>query len=157
MKVNIGISDENLKKVNELLNRTLADANVFYIKLRKFHWNIKGPDFMEYHLLFEKQYEGLEKAIDEVAERITSLGGVAIGTTTEFAELSQLKENAGKVPSEDQMLKELVMDHETIIRSLRESISKCDEDFDDVGTADLLTGMIREHEKNAWKLRQYIK
>lgn len=157
MKVNIGISDANLKKIYALLNKTLADANIFYIKLRKFHWNLKGPDFMEYHLLFEKQYEGVEKAIDEIAERITSLGGVAIGTTEEFSKLSQLKESAGKVPSEDQMLKELLADHETMIRTLRENIDKCDEDYKDAGTADFLTDLIREHEKNAWKLRQYIR
>jgi len=157
MKVNIGISDANLKKIYALLNKTLADANIFYIKLRKFHWNLKGPDFMEYHLLFEKQYEGVEKAIDEIAERITSLGGVAIGTTEEFSKLSQLKESAGKVPSEDQMLKELLADHETMIRTLRENIDKCDDDYGDVGTADFLTDLIREHEKNAWKLRQYIR
>ena len=157
MKVNIGISEANLKKIYTLLNKTLADANIFYIKLRKFHWNIKGPDFMEYHLLFEKQYEGVEKAIDEIAERISSLGGVAIGTTSEFAKMSQLKEAAGKVPTEDQMLKELLADHETMIRSLRDSIEKCDEDYKDAGTADFLTDLIREHEKNAWKLRQYIR
>ncbi|MFT3981686.1 MAG: DNA starvation/stationary phase protection protein [Ferruginibacter sp.] len=157
MKVNIGISDAHLKKIYAVLNKTLADANIFYIKLRKFHWNLKGPDFMEYHLLFENQYEGVEKAIDEVAERITSLGGVAVGTTEEFARLSQLRESAGKVPTEGQMLKELVTDHETMIRSLREAITKCDDEYGDVGTADLLTDLIREHEKNAWKLRQYIK
>lgn len=157
MKVNIGISDANIKKVCTLLNTILADANVFYIKLRKFHWNIKGPDFVEFHELFEEQYNAVAEAIDEVAERITTLGGVAIGTTQEFAKLSQLKESAGKVPAEMQMLKELVGDHETIIRSLREAIDKCDEDYKDIGSADLLTDLIRDHEKQAWKLRQYIR
>lgn len=157
MKVNIGISEANLKKIHVLLNKCLADSNIFYIKLRKFHWNLKGPDFMEYHLLFEKQYEGVEQAIDEIAERITSLGGVAAGTTAEFAKLSQLKESPGKVPTEDQMLRELLADHETMIRSLRKAIDQADDEFGDVGTADFLTDLIREHEKNAWKLRQYIK
>jgi len=157
MKMNIGISDANLKKVCELLNRTLADANVFYIKLRKFHWNIKGPDFVEFHELFEEQYEAVAENIDEVAERISTLGGVAVGTTEEFAKLTQLKETPGKVPSEMAMLKELVTDHETMIRSLREAIDKCDEEFKDIGTADFLTDLIRAHEKQAWKLRQYIR
>src|SRR6478672_11820767 len=143
MKMNIGISDANLKKVCELLNRTLADANVFYIKLRKFHWNIKGPDFVEFHELFEEQYEAVAENIDEVAERISTLGGVAVGTTEEFAKLTQLKETPGKVPSEMAMLKELVTDHETMIRSLREAIDKCDEEFKDIGTADFLTDLIR--------------
>lgn len=157
MKVNIGISEANLKKICALLNNVLADANIFYIKLRKFHWNITGPDFVEYHELFEAQYEAVAETIDEIAERISTLGGVAIGTTAEFSKLSQLKETAGKVPGEIQMLKELLGDHETMIRSLREAIDKCDEDYKDVGTADFLTDVIRAHEKQAWKLRQYIK
>ena len=155
--MNIGISDANLKKVCELLNATLADANVFYIKLRKFHWNIKGPDFVEFHELFEEQYEAVAESIDEVAERISTLGGVAVGTTEEFAKLTQLKESAGKVPTEIAMLKELVQDHETMIRSLRECIDKCQDDYKDAGTADFLTDLIRAHEKQAWKLRQYIR
>lgn len=157
MKVNIGISDANLKKICELLNRTLADANVFYIKLRKFHWNIKGPDFVEFHELFEEQYEAVAESIDEVAERISTLGGIAIGTTEEFAKLTQLKETAGKVPSEMAMLKELVADQETMIRSIRKAIDKCDEEYGDIGTADFLTDLIRAHEKQAWKIRQYIR
>lgn len=157
MKVNIGITDANLKKICSQLNNILADANIFYIKLRKFHWNITGPDFIEYHELFEEQYEAVAETIDEIAERISQLGGVAIGTTMEFAKLSQLKESAGKVPGEIQMLKELLGDHETMIRSLREAIDKCDENYKDVGTADFLTDVIRAHEKQAWKLRQYIK
>jgi starvation-inducible DNA-binding protein len=157
MKMNIGISDANLKKVCELLNRTLADGNVFYIKLRKFHWNIKGPDFVEFHELFEEQYEAVAESIDEVAERISTLGGIAIGTTEEFSKLTQLKESAGKVPTETAMLKELVADHETMIRSIREAIEKCDEEYGDVGTADFLTDLLRAHEKQAWKLRQYIR
>ena len=92
MKIDIGITATNLKKVNETLNKVLADGNVLYIKLRKFHWNLSGSDFMQYHLLFEKQYEALEQAIDDIAERISTLGGIAIGTTTEFAKHSQLKE-----------------------------------------------------------------
>ncbi len=157
MKVNIGISEANLKKICELLNRTLADANVFYIKLRKFHWNIKGPDFVEFHELFEEQYEAVAESIDEVAERISTLGGIAIGTTEEFAKLTQLKESAGKVPSEMAMLKELVTDQETMIRSIRKAIDQCDEEYGDIGTADFLTDLIRAHEKQAWKIRQYIR
>ena len=81
MKVDIGISAANLKKVCDNLNTVLADSNVLYLKLRKFHWNLKGPDCMQFHCLFEEQYEEMEKAIDEVAERISTLGGMAIGAT----------------------------------------------------------------------------
>ena len=156
MKVDIGISAANLKKVCDNLNTVLADGNVLYLKLRKFHWNLKGPDFMQFHRLFEEQYEAIEKAIDEVAERISTLGGMAVGTTIEFAELSQLKESPGKCPSPLEMAKELLQDHESIVKSLRTAIDDCEEKYEDKGTADFLTGLMQDHEKMAWQLRQYF-
>ncbi len=135
----------------------MADGNVFYSKLRKYHWNLQGDNFMELHELFENQYDEIALAIDEIAERITTLGGVAIGTMKEFLKATQLKENPGKVPSNQQMIKDLVDDHETIIRSLRTAIDDCEEKYKDVGTADFLTGLIQNHEKMSWKLRKYLR
>lgn len=157
MKPNLGISAKNLDSVNEVLNKVLADGNVLYIKLRKFHWNLSGDNFMELHLLFEDQYTALAEAIDEVAERISTLGGVAIGTTSEFAKMSQLKENPGKLPSNQEMLKELVADHESIVKSLRKNLDTVEEKFGDAGTSDFLNGLMQQHEKMAWKLRKYFK
>lgn len=157
MKPDLGITDKNLKAVNEILNKVLADGNVLYIKLRKFHWNLKGPDFMELHKLFEEQYDAVAEAIDEVAERISTLGGIAIGTTGEFAKNSQLKENAGKIPTNQEMIKELVTDHESIIKALRGFVDDCDKKYGDMGTSDFLTGLMQDHEKMAWKLRQYFR
>ena len=157
MKPDLGISQEHLNEINDLLNHVLADGNVLYIKLRKFHWNLSGDNFMELHMLFEAQYDAVALAVDEVAERISTLGGVAIGTTSEFAELSDLNETPGAVPNTQGMLKELVADHETIVKGLRENIDKCEEEYKDAGTADFLTGLMQAHEKMAWKLRKYFK
>lgn len=157
MKPNLGITDKNLDAVNGILNKVLADGNVLYIKLRKFHWNLSGDNFLELHELFEQQYTDIAVAIDNVAERISTLGGVAIGTTSEYAKLSQLTENPGKVPTNQAMIKELVGDHELIIKALRDFIDECEEKYKDVGSADFLTGLIQEHEKMAWKLRKYFK
>jgi starvation-inducible DNA-binding protein len=157
MKLNIGISDKDLKGIHKLLNTVLADGNILYIKLRKFHWNLSGDNFMELHQLFEAQYNEVALAIDEVAERISTLGGVAIGTTSEFASTSNLKETPGKVPDIQGMLKELVSDHETIVRALRKGIEDAEKKYSDAGTADFLTGLIQNHEKMAWKLRKYFK
>lgn len=156
MKPNIGITNQNLKKVTEILSAILADGMVLYIKTRKFHWNVAGESFMEYHKLFEEQYKKLEEAIDEIAERISKFGSMAIGTTTEFSELSQLKESPGKNPSAKDMMKELLEDHETVIKTLREKIDECDEKLKDAGTADFLTGLMEEHETIAWTLRRYL-
>ncbi|HJR99342.1 MAG TPA: DNA starvation/stationary phase protection protein [Flavobacterium sp.] len=157
MKMNIGISEKNLKAIHELLNNVLADGNILYIKLRKFHWNLSGDNFMELHKLFEEQYNTIALSIDEVAERITSLGGVAIGTSSEFSEASQLKETPGKVPDNQNMLKELVGDHETIVRALRKFVDQSEEELGDKGTSDFLTELMQNHEKMAWKLRKYLK
>ena len=157
MKPDLGISQKNLDSVNGLLNKVLADGNILYIKLRKFHWNLSGDNFLELHELFEAQYNTVAEAVDLTAERISTLGGVAIGTTIEFAKMSQLKENPGKIPDNQSMLKELVGDHESIIKSQRDFIDQCEGKYKDVGSADFLTGLIQEHEKMAWKLRKYLK
>ena len=157
MKPDLGITEKNLKSLNEMLNKVLADGNVLYIKLRKFHWNLSGDNFMELHQLFENQYDAVAEAIDEVAERISTLGGVAIGTTSEFAKHSQLKETPGKVPDNQSMLRELVGDHEAIVKSLRKFVDDADKKYGDTGTSDFLTGLMTDHEKMAWKLRKYFK
>ena len=157
MKPDLGITQKNLTAVHKILNKVLADGNVLYIKLRKFHWNLSGDNFMELHLLYEEQYDAVAEAVDEGAERIATLGGIAIGTTSEFSKESQLKETPGKVPDTQGMLKELVADHETIVKSLRDNLDKVEEDHNDAGTADFLNGLMQEHEKMAWKLRKYFK
>lgn len=158
MKPNIGITDKNLKESCNLLNNCLADAHILYFKLRKYHWNLKGDNFMELHKVFEKQYEILQNAIDEIAERVSQLGGVAIGTTSEFAKNSSLKEQPGKNPENNlDMVKELLEDHETIIKNLRQGVDDADEKLSDQGTADFLTGLMESHEKMAWILRRYFK
>ena len=157
MKPDLGIKEKDLTEINDLLNHVLADGNVLYIKLRKFHWNLSGDNFMELHKLFEEQYDAVAEAIDEVAERISTLGGIAIGTTSEFAELSLLIENPGKIPTNQEMIKELVNDHETIVKSLRKFVDDTEEKYGDKGTSDFLTGLMQAHEKMAWKLRKYYK
>jgi starvation-inducible DNA-binding protein len=158
MKPNIGISDKNLKSVCNVLTSCLADAHLMYFKLRKYHWNVKGDNFMELHKLFESHYSQVEEAVDQIAERISQLGGDAIGTTAEFAKNSSLNEYPGKNPSNNlDMLKELLTDHETIIKSLRKAVDDTDEKYADKGTSDLLTGIMADHEKMAWTLRRYFK
>ena len=157
MKPDLGISKDNLKSVNEILNKVLADGNILYIKLRKFHWNLSGDNFLELHELFEAQYNTVAEAADLVAERISTLGGEAIGTAVEFSKMSQLEENPGELPDNQGMLKILVGDHESIIKSLRTDLDDCEEKYSDAGTADFLTGLMQQHEKMAWKLRKFFK
>ena len=156
MKLNIGISEKNLKASSDLLSVVLANEMALYIKTRKFHWNVSGESFMELHKLFENQYKQLEESIDEIAERIGKLGHKTIGTMQEFSKLSSIKENPGKYASSKDLLIELLKDHETIIIMLRKNIDDCAEKIEDAGTADFFTGLMELHETIAWTLRRYL-
>ncbi|MES2592116.1 MAG: DNA starvation/stationary phase protection protein [Bacteroidota bacterium] len=157
MKPHIGISEKKLNNINSLLSTVLSNEMTLYIKTRKFHWNVSGDSFMELHKLFEGQYKLLEEAIDEIAERISKLGGDTIGTMEEFLGRSSIKERPGKYPSSKDMIKELLHDHETVIVELRKDIDECDEELKDAGTTDFLTGLMIEHETISWTLRRYLK
>ena len=152
---NIGLSVKNLKGITDLLCSVLSDAAVLYTKTRKFHWNVSGNSFMELHKLFEKQYKILEGAIDEIAERINKLGAKTPGTMHEFLQLTSLKEAPGKYPSQKEMLKELLKDHEAVIVQLRKFVDQCDEQYKDKATSDFLVDLLKEHETIAWTLRRY--
>ena len=157
MDAKIGITPKNLEGVNKVLTAVLSDTVVLYMKARKFHWNVSGNSFMELHKLFEKHYEELDEAMDEIAERISKLGFIVPATFGEFLKLSVIKETPGKNPDQQGMLKELLQGHETVIISLRKGIDDCEDKFKDKGTADFLTGLIQDHETLAWTLRRYLK
>jgi starvation-inducible DNA-binding protein len=156
MKPDIGITDNNLLKSTELLSVILADEMLLYIKTRKFHWNVSGNSFMELHKLFQVQYTELEETIDEVAERINKLGSPTIGTLKEFSSLTRLKESPDKYPSQKEMIKELLSDHESIIMELRKDITESSAKSKDAGTIDFITGIMEQHETTAWVLRRYL-
>ena len=154
MKPAIGISEKNLQKSIGLLTTLLADEVLLYTKTRKFHWNVCGESFMELHKLFQEQYNTLEETIDEIAERISKLGGKTIGTLKEFLSESRLKEDAGKYPERNDMILQLLADHETIASEIRKDISKSEENKD-AGTTDFITGILQQHEHISWTLRRY--
>ncbi|WP_310556297.1 DNA starvation/stationary phase protection protein [Flavobacterium sp.] len=152
----IGMSEIHLKRSIDLFSVVLSDEMTLYIKTRKFHWNVAGESFMELHKLFEAQYSELEIIIDEVAERINKLGGKTIGTMNEFTLLSRIVEHPNKYPIQRAMISELLSDHEMIISELRKDIDVCADECHDVGSADLLTGILQQHETIAWILRRYL-
>lgn len=156
MKPQIGISEKNLDKSVSMLSVILSDEMTLYIKTRKFHWNVSGESFMELHKLFQSQYTELEETIDLVAERINKLGGKTIGTSKEFAKLTRLKESPGEYPAQKEMMKELLSDHESVIKELRKDIEECTDKNKDAGTTDFLTGIMEQHETTAWILRRYL-
>lgn len=153
----IGITSANRSDVIEILKGHLADLHVLYIKTRNYHWNVVGPRFQPLHAFFEEQYEDIAKAIDEVAERIRMLQGKSPGSMAEFVKMARLcEEKAGVYPPSDEMIRNLLADHEAIIRQLRKDIDITAEQDEDMGTSDFLTGLIADHEKMAWMLRSFL-
>lgn len=155
MQPSIGITQERLHSSVSILAVILSDEMTLYIKTRKFHWNVSGQSFMELHKLFQAQYTELEETIDEIAERIGKLGSKTIGTMKEFAAQTRLNESPNVYPSQKEMLKELLSDHESIIVELRKDIEACEKNKD-AGTTDFLTGIMVQHETTAWVLRRYL-
>lgn len=153
---NIGLGTDTRQAVTTILNNRLADSVVLYQKTRNYHWNVRGPRFQPLHEFFETQYDQLEETIDEIAERVRQLGGNTCGTLTEFIQMSALKEHPGELPSEQDMIANLLIDHETVIRQLREDVDATAEDYHDTGTSDFLTGIMEGHEKMAWMLRAFL-
>ncbi len=153
----IGLEQDSRVRVCELLQRTLADEVALYTKTRNYHWNVMGPRFHTLHLFLEGQYQFLQEKSDEVAERIRSLGEYAVGSMAEFVELTRLQEQLAHThPTATEMLATLTDDHESVIRSLREDIDRCEDELGDAGTADFLTGLMEDHEKQAWMLRSHL-
>ena len=152
MEANIGISAKNRKEVAKILNALLSDEYLLYTKTLKYHWNVQGIVFHDFHALFKEQYEQLLELADEIAERARALGEPAFGSMAEFLKHTHLKEEPGKIPDALGMIKQLLEDHETIIRQMRKDLETC-ADLGDMGTNNFLTDKMEKHEKIAWMLR----
>lgn len=152
--VNIGIEESDRQAIAEGLSRLLADTYSLYLKTHYFHWNVTGPMFHSLHQMFEEQYVELATAVDDVAERIRTLGAVAPGSYSQFAELSTVPETRD-VPEASEMVRLLVEANEAVVRTARAAFPAA-ERANDEATADLITERMRTHEKNAWMLRSMI-
>jgi starvation-inducible DNA-binding protein len=153
--IDIGISEPERIEVAEALKGLLADSYTLYLLTHNFHWNVTGPRFRDLHLLFEEQYTELSVAVDDIAERIRSLGVYAPGTYQAFAKLTQIP-HVEDIPSAEDMLQHLTQAHETVIRRCRE-VLKLSQKANDESTNSLVSDRMRLHEKTAWMLRALAK
>jgi len=148
----LGIDDR--KGLADALGAIVADTYVLLVKTQGYHWNVVGPLFVSLHKLTEEQYEDLFEAGDELAERIRALGYPAPCSLHAMIEDSRLAEAKGN-PTAEEMVENLVGDHETVVRHLRE-VTELAEQHHDQGTADLLTDRMKSHEKAIWMLRAIV-
>ncbi len=149
----VGLKKEQRQKLADLLKPFLADEVVLTTKLRNYHWNVEGLYFAQFHELFEKQYEETFEIADEIAEYIRFYGIHSPGSLKEFLELTRLQESSGMEKPIKDMLQDVLNDHETIIRNLRDAARMAGQDLDDPAVEDFLISLVHKHQKMAWMIR----
>lgn len=149
------LEEENAQKMAYDLSIFLADTYLVYLKTQNFHWNVKDPRFHSLHEFFEEQYKSLAEATDEIAERIRTLNAPAPGSFKEFLELTRLEEAKGTL-SADEMLKQLINNHQSIVDWLKPMIEQTAK-LGDQGTSDLYIERLRAHQKTVWMLKSHFK
>lgn len=155
MSLNTGIEESQRVKIATGLSKLLAETYTLYLKTHKYHWNVTGPMFQSYHLMFEGHYNDLALAVDEIAERIRVLGVKAPGSYEEFSKLSEVKEDTSLETSANEMIHNLLKDHEEVTRTAKSVLPLLD-GANDEGTNGLLGARIEYHEKTAWMLTSLI-
>ncbi|MCD6064048.1 MAG: polymerase sliding clamp subunit [Flavipsychrobacter sp.] len=153
-KTRIGLDPNKSKALAEKLNILLSSYQVFYINTRGFHWNISGEKFFELHVKFEGLYNDLATKIDEVAERIVTLGYPPIHSFSGYLKSSKIKEETN-ITEGKTCVRMIVDSLQTILEGQRE-ILHLSAQLDDEGTNSLVSDYIREQEKLLWMYSAYL-
>ncbi len=152
----IALEDKARKESCKVLNEILADSTILYALYKKHHWNVAGPTFYQLHLLFDKHAEEQTALIDQLAERVQLLGGVAVGDPRHAAELTTIErapDGAEDVPAQ---ITRLLQAHETILGKVRDAIEITEENKD-WGSNDLLMGdVLRTNELQVWFVGEHL-
>jgi starvation-inducible DNA-binding protein len=151
----ISLNEKEIKPVVDHLNDLLANYHIHYQKLRGCHWNIKGQNFFTLHVKFEELYNNAVITIDELAERVLTLGKPPISTFADYIEVSKIKEINTSGLRDTAMVKAIIDDMATLI-SLERDIMEISAEAGDDGTNDMINKFMQFKEKNTWMLRSFI-
>ena len=155
MKTNrIGLDAAKAGKLAEKLNILLANFQLFYINSRGFHWNIKGEKFFELHIKFEELYTDTQLKIDEIAERILTLGHTPNHTFTDFLKSSEIKEQRNV--TEGKKAVSAVITSFGVLLKIERELLVLSADAGDEGTNALMSDYIRQQEKLVWMYSAYL-
>jgi starvation-inducible DNA-binding protein len=154
-KSKIDLSEKLRRNVIRLLNERLAEAIDLQSQVKQAHWNVKGPQFMTLHELFDRISDILLTQIDDIAERVTSLGGTAEGTVAVAARRSKLKNYPLSITAGKDHLFYLSTQLAAFGKSARTTIDETEE-LGDAGTADLFTAISRDMDKQLWFLEAHL-
>lgn len=155
MKANqIGLSEENAQSLAKMLNELLANYQLFYSNSRAIHWNIKGDKFFELHVKFEELYMDSFEKIDEIAERILTLGHTPLHTFTDYQKVASIAE--AKNVSDARGTVQVVLDGYQQLLLLERKILEASDEAGDEGTNALMSDYIREQEKSVWMYSSFL-
>lgn len=154
-RTSVDIPQENREQLVELLNQHLADTFDLMSQTKQAHWNVKGRDFYQLHELFDELAANLSGHVDSIAERATSLGGLAMGTARMAAENSRLPEYPTDITESMQHVECLAERYATTANGLRAAIDQA-ADLDDQVTSDLFTAILQDVDKHLWFLEAHL-
>lgn len=150
----IGLKETDCKKIAEKLNVLLANYSIFYQNTRGAHWNIKGNDFFTLHIKFEELYDGLVLKIDEIAERILTLGATPNHNFTDYQKLSTIRESKEVTDGNKCVMN--ILESFKIVIDLQRELLEVTEKAGDEGTNAQMSGYITEQEKLVWMYNAYL-
>lgn len=154
MKNFIGINKEKAEQLTTQLNDLLANYQIYYQNLRGFHWNIKGREFFELHAKFEELYNDARIKIDEIAERILTLGSTPSHTMSSYVSSASIKE-CTHVTDGVKAVEITATNLGILVEKERVILSEA-ADANDEGTVTLMSDYITEQEKVLWMLHAYL-
>jgi starvation-inducible DNA-binding protein len=148
-------SENKKNKLIDRLNDLLAAYQMAYFNTRASHWMIKGENFFELHKVFEMQYNDATVKIDDIAERILTIGGIPLMTASEMLKRSELKEH--KANGDQSACIKMLLDDLTTLSVIENELVKLADEVEDVVTADIMTKFLGEQQKTTWMLYQFMK
>jgi starvation-inducible DNA-binding protein len=152
----LGLSAEARRYSCERLNQILADSQILYALYKKHHWLMRGATFYQLHLLLDKHADEQNELIDKIAERVQTLGGVAVGDPRHVAEITHIDRAPNGVEEPPAMLSRLLEAHEAILIDAHDAAKRTAEEGDD-GTNDLIVSeVIRTGELQCWFLAEHL-
>nr|MBC7611550.1 DNA starvation/stationary phase protection protein [Pseudopedobacter sp.] len=156
MTVNeIGLKNKPVIELVDHINILLANYQIHYQKVRGCHWNVRGHNFFDLHIKFEELYNNAQTTIDELAERVLTLGKSPFSTYADYIKVSEIKEIKTDGLSADKMVTAILGDFQKLIEMEREVIENATDNAGDEGTADMIIGFLKFKEKTSWMFRAW--
>jgi len=150
----IGLDTEKTKVLADDLNQLLANFQLYYQNLRGIHWNIRGRAFFDLHVKFEELYTDANVKVDEIAERILTLGATPLHTFEDYTQAAKVP--VGKNISKDEKAVELIVESLSELLKMERSILETAGDANDEGTSSMMSDFITEQEKTVWMMKAWL-